>query len=343
MNRLTVIIITLAAFVVGVTLSARDIVPARIQNKIANFGSTPQPKRFQASARFDYSMPIDPNAQGTADQGNVAGEPAVFYSPKLESEITILPGVFYPYEAEWTTLPLLQQFPELCKDQTVLEIGTGSGIISLYCAKLGAKKVIATDVNPAAIETIRLNAEKLGLSDIIDARLVSRDNASAYAVIGDDEKFNLILSNPPFALDLDAPRNDSVTDNGQLSFSIVRGLDKHLEAGGKSILYYDELFFHEVMVKYARHLGFEVRNHRPNGFFPWSAETLFNSYLTRLLEYEGMEPGTLSFDYHTDPSLSNEFLRNAAFNPQKMGFEPLLPPVKTRYFAGSIVVERPSD
>ncbi|MGI9307661.1 MAG: methyltransferase, partial [Gammaproteobacteria bacterium] len=233
--------------------------------------------------RFDYGLSVDPDAVGTKDQGNNIGEAKTFRSGKLEAEITVLPGVFNPNEAEWLVLPILRNNPDLCEGKTVMEIGTGSGIISLYCAKLGATKVVSTDINPAAIETLTLNAKNLGFADIIEPRLVSLDDMSAYAVIGDDERFDMVISNPPFALDLDAESNDSVTDTGELGFSIVRGLDQHLEPGGQAVLFYDSLFYHEVMVKFARYSGWEARKHSPNGFFPWAAESLFNTYLRRLL------------------------------------------------------------
>ena len=41
----------------------------------------------------------------------------------------------------------------------VLEVGTGSGLIALHCAKAGAD-VTATDISPLAIKNIRMNALK---------------------------------------------------------------------------------------------------------------------------------------------------------------------------------------
>ncbi|HJP04956.1 MAG: 50S ribosomal protein L11 methyltransferase [Gammaproteobacteria bacterium] len=307
-SKVTCVVLLFIGFAIGVVLASRGLLPA---------GLMQTEKMTMQERRYKYYTYIDPNTSGTANQGNVLGEPIRFYSGKLEAYIAVLPGVFYPYEAEWTTLPLLKLHPELVRGKTVLEIGTGSGIISLFCAKLGAAKVVATDINPAALETMTLNAGNLGYADIIETRLVSPDDTSAYAVIGEDERFDLILPNPPFAIDLDAPRNDSVTDVGVLGFSIVRGLDQHLEPGGVSVLYYDDLFFHEVMVMFARHNGYEVRAHTPNGLFPWSAETLFNSYLRRLLQREGLPPDMLHFDYHKDKALGFEFLRNAGFKPRE--------------------------
>lgn len=43
-------------------------------------------------------------------------------------------------------------------DESVLEIGCGSGVVSLHCANVGAR-VTAGDINPVAVELTKKNAE----------------------------------------------------------------------------------------------------------------------------------------------------------------------------------------
>jgi hypothetical protein len=162
---------------------------------------------------------------------------------------------------------------------------------------------------------------------------------SAFAVIEEGEQFDVIVSNPPFALDLDAPGNDAVTDTGELGFSIVRGLEEHLAPNGTVILLYDSLFYHHVMVKYADYKGYDVRTNSPNGMYGWAAESLFNNYLERLLESENEPLDAISFNYHTDESLEIRYLRNFALDPSKINYQPLFdPPSKQRYYAGFLVI-----
>lgn len=47
----------------------------------------------------------------------------------------------------------------------VLDVGTGSGILALAAAKLGAAEVVAVDVDPVAVEVARKNADLNGLAD----------------------------------------------------------------------------------------------------------------------------------------------------------------------------------
>ena len=284
-------------------------------------------------AQEDQRIPGDTSTQG------LLTEPLKWKSKHLQTAINVPAGVFNPHEGEWTFGPLMKNNPDLFKGKRVMEIGTGSGIISLMAAKHGAVKVVSTDINPKAIESVTKNAEALGYGDIIDARLVSLDDISAYAVIEDGEQFDVIVSNPPFALDLDAPGNDAVTDTGELGFSIVRGLEEHLAQNGHVIMLYDSLFYHQVMVKYAEYKGYDVRYNNPNGMYGWAAEALFNNYLKRLLASENEPEDAISFNYHTDESLEIRYLRNFALDPTQFAYQPLFdPPSKQRYYPGFLVI-----
>ena len=54
----------------------------------------------------------------------------------------------------------------LFKDKTVLDVGCGTGILSLFAAKAGARKVIAVDESDI-IQKARVNAFENGLQDVI--------------------------------------------------------------------------------------------------------------------------------------------------------------------------------
>ena len=86
---------------------------------------------------------------------------------------------------------------------------------------------MSTDIAPNALRSARENAKHHGVDDIIETRLVPRSNRSAYSVIGDDERFDIIISNPPYALDLDARTNSPLVDRGDLGLSLIDDLDKH--------------------------------------------------------------------------------------------------------------------
>lgn len=74
---------------------------------------------------------------------------------------------------------------------TVLDMGTGSGICSVFAAR-HADRVVAVNVNPAAVRCARINA----LLNQVEQRVDARWGDLFDAVAG--ERFDLILFNPPF-------------------------------------------------------------------------------------------------------------------------------------------------
>ncbi|MFN8166309.1 MAG: methyltransferase [Bacteroidia bacterium] len=113
-----------------------------------------------------------------------------------EINATVLPGVFHP-RFFYSTRFLLDflDFVNFSKKK-VLELGAGSGLISVYAAGEGAH-VTATDINPTALQNIALNVkqhvslfEKSGGSVLIQPS----DVFASLPV----QKFDIILVNPPF-------------------------------------------------------------------------------------------------------------------------------------------------
>ncbi|MGH7436244.1 MAG: 50S ribosomal protein L11 methyltransferase [Polyangiaceae bacterium] len=54
-------------------------------------------------------------------------------------------------------------------DEDVLDVGAGSGILSFVALSLGARRVVAIDVDPDAVQVTRENAERNALTDQVDA------------------------------------------------------------------------------------------------------------------------------------------------------------------------------
>lgn len=50
---------------------------------------------------------------------------------------------------------------------TVLDVGCGSGVLTVAACLLGAGRVTAIDVDPAAVETTRVNAERNGVAGLV--------------------------------------------------------------------------------------------------------------------------------------------------------------------------------
>jgi len=79
-----------------------------------------------------------------------------------ETELTLIldPGVVFGSGAHPTTLDCLRALNRLFEKETpstVLDLGTGTGLLAMVAAKLGSKKILAVDLNPLAAKTARRN------------------------------------------------------------------------------------------------------------------------------------------------------------------------------------------
>ncbi|PVU69242.1 methyltransferase, partial [Sulfolobales archaeon SCGC AB-777_K09] len=84
---------------------------------------------------------------------------------------------------------LLLDIVEAVKGEKALEVGSGSGIISVKLAKLGAE-VVSVDINPWASLATKLTGRLNG----VDVNVVNCDLSSCFR----DQEFDLSVFNPPY-------------------------------------------------------------------------------------------------------------------------------------------------
>lgn len=91
---------------------------------------------------------------------------------------------------------LVRKAIEIIKENNfkmVLDMCTGSGCITCMIAKLTNSQAMGVDISTEAIHTAFKNMEKFGLYN----RAIFR-KSDIYSKIREDEKFDLIVSNPPY-------------------------------------------------------------------------------------------------------------------------------------------------
>ncbi len=123
----------------------------------------------------------------------------------------------------------------------VLDVGVGSGVISVTVAlEIPDAMVTALDISSSALEVAKRNAADLGASDRIEFR-----ESNFFSSLRADERFDLILSNPPYIAEKDyAGLPPEVHADPKLALTsgpdgldavrvIVREAPKYLAQGGR--------------------------------------------------------------------------------------------------------------
>lgn len=106
-----------------------------------------------------------------------------------DSFVMVHPDVFPPQLTFSTKLFLDFIKPITLQNKSVLELGCGSGIISIYAAKKGAL-VTATDINTTALEYLEKSAEKNKVK-------VEVKESNLFEKLG-NRIFDYIIINPPY-------------------------------------------------------------------------------------------------------------------------------------------------
>ena len=171
--------------------------------------------------------------------------------------------------------------------ESALDLCTGAGTHALLAAR-HAKRVLATDVNPRAVNFARLNARLNGVENVCFVE------GSFFEPVG-DEQFDLIVSNPPFIV---SPRADMIFQNAGLggdavSELVLRESAAHLREGGFAVVllnwvHADEQDWEVPLRAWVQGTGCDLWVMRSKTEEPlsYSAETLRQSEDVRGLEYE---------------------------------------------------------
>lgn len=145
--------------------------------------------------------------------------------------LTVFPNVFSPkYFTD--SLWFAEQLPEIVGRDSLLEIGTGTGIIALFCALHGAR-VVTTDINPDAVKNAQFNFERYHLN--IPAYL-----GNVYEPLTENQKFDFIFWNHPFN-NWETPVEETLLlagldHNYEATSAYISGAKRHLTERGRLLL-----------------------------------------------------------------------------------------------------------
>lgn len=156
------------------------------------------------------------------DPGYFTPVPLVLMVPGLGAVPYVSkPGVF-SYRATDAGTALLARHLQAMPGWRVLDLGCGSGVLSLAAIRLGAREVTAVDSSAAAVSAARRNlAESAGAAVAAQVHCTNMTE-------GVEGEFDLILSNPPF--------HQGAETDYSLPSRILDAALVHLAPGGRMLL-----------------------------------------------------------------------------------------------------------
>lgn len=148
--------------------------------------------------------------------------------------ILVLPAVFNPVLFRTGSF-LAESVARLYPDGTgegraALDMGTGSGIGAVFAARSGFR-VVGVDLNPDAVRCARINALLNRLEDRIEVR-----SGDLFAPLGDGERFDLVLFNPPFFRGVPRDPLDWAWRSPDILERFAEGVPRRLKPDGQLLL-----------------------------------------------------------------------------------------------------------
>lgn len=161
-------------------------------------------------------------------------------------------NVYAPSEDSYLMLDAIAKLA--IKGKRVLDLGTGSGILGLFCAIRGAQ-VTVTDVEVEALQQVRKAADALGLNvELVQSNLFRNVHG----------KFDLILFNPPYlpSSSIDDRTVDGGREGSILARRFLAELGSYLRPEGSAILLLSSLNKPESLIEEYPEFQFSIIGHR---------------------------------------------------------------------------------
>lgn len=169
----------------------------------------------------------------------------------LDKEFLVYPNTFWPFA---DSMPLVKHFT-VAPGESVLDVGTGSGVIGIFACYRGASRVVGVDVNPAAVLSATHNLQMHGFADTMAVL-----QSNLFEALG-DERFDVITANLPFR---NKPAHDLVAmsqwdTDFKTNIRFFEGVGRHLKPLGRIYFVQSNFGEMETVKRLAHAAGLQIR------------------------------------------------------------------------------------
>ena len=192
--------------------------------------------------RLRYRWVYQPRSRNTYVE-NVGGLPLLIY-PEVFNPRLFHSGEIFAQQLNECLIP---------PGCSVLDLGTGTGIAAITAARW-AGRVVAVDINPAAVRCAQDNVILRRVHNRVEVRL-----GDLFACLG-SERFDVVLFNPPFLRGTPADPFERAFFSADVANRFAAGLAAHLNPGGYALLILSSMGETAAFLQALRWQGFRVHS-----------------------------------------------------------------------------------
>lgn len=169
--------------------------------------------------------------------------------------------VYMPEEDSYLLIKTIKKYLK-SKDKVVLEMGAGSGIVSIYLSDF-ARKVYAVDIDKEAIAYAKKEIKKLNSRRESLIKNINLINSNLFNKVNKELRFDLIVFNPPYLPNEKKIENDIALNGGpEGNEVIIKFLEKakdYLKIDGEIILLFSSFSKRNKTLKKAKESGYNYK------------------------------------------------------------------------------------